>query len=290
MQICYVDESGDTRDLDTATSPIAPVCVILGVVFDQAVLHGLTSEFITLKRNAFPNLPVHPKHLRLAWVLPEIKGADLRRAMRTGEPRRNRRHTIYFLDRFMQLLEDYQAKIFGRVWVKEVGGTCNGQAVFGSSMQALCGYFQQYLEEQDQLGFVIADSRTPTENAAVSMSIFTQKYKVEGDGYDRVLEMPTFGHSQNHVGIQIADLLGSALVFPMATAAYCLGTVQNIHVDPNFGRLIERYGSRLSALQFRYRDENNKRCGGLTVNDRIGQKHSGFLFRPQTSAYFANPS
>ena len=179
----------------------------------------------------------------------------------------------------MALLEDYEAKVFGRIWIKEVGGQCDRVAVFGSSMQALCSYFQRYLVERDDVGLVIADSRTPPDNTAVSMSIFTQKFKVEGDQYERILEMPTFGHSENHVGLQIADLLGSALVFPMATAAYCLGHVHNVHVDANFARLIERYGSRLDALQFRYHDAAGKRRGGLTVNDRIGKRNSRHLFR-----------
>lgn len=32
--------------------------------------------------------------------------------------------------------------------------------------------------------------------------------------------MPLFAHSDNHVGLQVADLLASTLVFPMAAAAY----------------------------------------------------------------------
>jgi hypothetical protein len=72
----------------------------------------------------------------------------------------------------------------------------------------------------------------------VSHSIFTQKFKAEGDQYPRVLEMPTFGHSNNHVGIQIADLLASALLYPMATCAYCRGHVSNVHVDANAGHLL----------------------------------------------------
>jgi hypothetical protein len=155
----------------------------------------------------------------------------------------------------------------------------NGVAVFGSSMQAVCGYFQQYLGELDQFGWVVADSRTPTDNAAVAMSIFTQKFKVEGDEYGRVLEMPTFGHSQNHVGLQIADLLGSALLFPMATYRYCSGHVRNVHVDPAFSTLVSRYGLRLRRLQYRFRDDEGRRRGGITVNDRISQRSGAVLFR-----------
>jgi hypothetical protein len=40
--------------------------------------------------------------------------------------------------------------------------------------------------------------------------------------------MPLFGHSDNHAGIQAADLLCSAFLFPMATYMYCLGHIKTI--------------------------------------------------------------
>jgi Protein of unknown function (DUF3800) len=279
LQLCYVDEAGDTRSLTSATAIGTPVCVVLAIVLDQAALKNLTLEFLTLKRTTHPHLPVTTSLHKLAWVLPEIKGADLRRALRTGAPRRNRRHAIYFLDRFMALLEDYNVRIFGRLWIKSIGGKCDGVALYTSSMQAICSCFQQHLEELDQLGYVIADSRTPASNASVAHAVFTQKFKVEGDEYDRVLEMPTFGHSENHVGLQIADLLGSALLFPMATYRYCLGHVTNVHVDANFGHLVARYGTRMSALQYRFIDDDGRRRGGVTVDDRIGHRSGSLLFR-----------
>ena len=87
-----------------------------------------------------------------------------------------------------------------------------------------------------------------------------------------------FGHSVNHVGIQIADLIASALLFPMATYRYCLGHVQNVHVDSNFGHLTQRYGARLGALQYRYRDSGGRMRGGITVDDRVGHQSGGLLF------------
>lgn len=278
MRVCYVDESGDTRSLENAHSPHAPVCVILGAVFEQSSLQNLTNQFITVKRTTHPHLQ-GPRVRRLSWILPEIKGADLRRALRTGAPRRNRRHAIYFLDHFMTLLEDFEVRIFGRVWVKQVGGECDGKALYSSSMQALCSYFQQHLADVNDEGWVIADSRTPRDNALVSMSIFTQKFKLQGDEYGRILEMPTFGHSQNHAGIQIADLIASALIFPMATYAYCRGYADSVHIDENFGHLTHRYGARLRSLQYRYVDEDGRRRGGLTVNDRMGRQDGRLLFQ-----------
>lgn len=278
MRLCYVDESGDTQPLINATQNVAPVCVVLGLALDQAALRPLTNEFLTLKRTLFPGLL--PRGVRrLEWMLPEIKGAELRKSMRTGMPRRNRRHTIHFLDQLISLLEDYHIQIFGRLWVKSVGARINEAAVYTSSVQAICAYFQKSLEALDQLGFMIADSRTYKGNVGVSHSVFTQKFKIDGDEYDRILEMPTFGHSNNHVGLQIADLVASALLYPMGTYAYCRNHVQNVHVDANFGHLTARYGARLRDLQFRYVDDLGRRRGGITVDDKLEGRSGSALFQ-----------
>lgn len=281
MRFCYVDESGDTRDLPATPhhGGITPVLVVAGVVIDQRLLENLTRAFIELKARFYPNLVYNNRH-RLGRILPEIKGADIRRALRTGAPHRNRRQAIGFLDAFMGLLEYHDARIFGRIWVKEVGGRCEDRSIYTFSVQAICADFQNLLETSGDTGFVIADSRSPAPNAAVAHSVFTQKFKTEGDRYPRILEMPTFGHSQNHAGLQVADLLCSAMLFPMATRAYCVGHVQNVHVDTGFGVLASRYGARLQAMQHRYKDDQGHRRGGLTVSDPVGRQGGGALFHP----------
>lgn len=277
--MCYVDESGDTQALVTATQNVTPVCVIVGISVDQTLLSNLTHEFLSLKSTMYPTL-CRPSTPHLSWILTEVKGADIRRAMRTGAPRRNRRHAIRFLDKFVDLLETYGVKIFGRVWIKAIGDSTNDVAIYTSSVQAICSYFQNLLASLDEKGLVIADSRQFTGNVAVAHSVFTQKFKAPGDPYDRILEMPTFGHSNNHAMLQMADLLASALLFPMATYGYCRGHVQNVHVDANFGHLTGRYGARLKDLQYRFRDANQVPRGGLTVDDKLAHRSGKHLFSP----------
>lgn len=278
MHLCYVDESGDTRPLDPADRNRVPVCVVAGVLIEQRKLHQLTNDFLLLKGKWFPNA-VSSRHF-LERVKTEIKGADLRRALRNGQSRNRRRHTIGFLDDFVDLLEAYQIGIVGRVWIKEINGPCDGSALYTFSIQAIASYFQHFLAARKSHGQIIADSRTPAHNAEVAHSIFTQKFKAPGDEYGRLLEMPTFGHSENHVGIQIADLVCSALIFPMATATYCLAHLpNNVHVNRGFLQLKGRYGSRLSQRQYRYVADGRRR-GGLTVDDRIGRERGGLLFKP----------
>ena len=73
--------------------------------------------------------------------------------------------------------------------------------MYTSSIQALCTYFEHYLAERDSSGLRIADSRSKSKNPRVSHSIFTQKFSTVPN-YERLVELPTFGHSDNHVGLR----------------------------------------------------------------------------------------
>ena len=72
-----------------------------------------------------------------------------------------------------------------------------------SSIQALSRYFEHCLTQSDNSGLCIADSRSKSENLRVSHSIFTQKFSAEPK-YERQVELPTLGHSDNQAGLQIA--------------------------------------------------------------------------------------
>ncbi len=127
---------------------------------------------------------------------------------------------------------------------------------------------------------MIADSRTPALNASVAHSIFTQRFRSSagGDPYPRILEVPTFGHSQNHAGIQLADLVVSGLLFPIAAHSHCLGHVRNAtHVSPDHALLTPRYGARLAGLEMKVKAGPD--AGGISVTDAIGARGSGSLFR-----------
>jgi uncharacterized protein DUF3800 len=280
VRIAYMDESGDGRKLPAQPSsePITPVVILAAVAIDQSLIENLTREFIRLKSRWFPGLVGSGPH-RLSRILPEVKGADIRRSLRQGAPHRNRRQAIGFLDGLVGLLEYHDARIFGRVWVKELGQPCNDKAIYTFSVQDICLVFNNLLEAKGDVGWVVADSRSPAPNAAVSHSIFTQKFRVDGDRYPRVLEMPTFGHSQNHAGLQVVDLVCSAMLFPMATYAYCTGQVQSVHVDPGFRSLTDRYGTRLRRLQHRYEDDAGRTRGGITVSDPLGRQSGAVLFQ-----------
>ena len=280
VKIAYVDEAGCTGALPSATSAIQPVFVQAAVVVDQAEIRGLTLDFLRLKVRFFPALGAGTGHF-LDRVLGEVKGADLRKQV-CDPGRRRRRQAVGFLDSLVALLEKRQVRLVGRVWIKGIGQPFNGRAVYTSSMQHIFRYFEHLLAASGELGLVVADSRTKPQNAVVAHSILTQKFAAGGDVYPHVTELPVYGHSENHVGLQVADLLCSALLFPMATASYCREHVSSVHVRPGHALLGARYGRRLRALQYRYREGVAFR-GGLTVSDAIGGRPGRQLFEPPKS-------
>ncbi|MEX2216584.1 MAG: DUF3800 domain-containing protein [Phycisphaeraceae bacterium] len=276
MHICYVDESGCTGTLPSPTSNIQPALVIVALFLPVVHLPVITQRFIKLKGQFFPGLmPLRGHYLDRMTV--EIKGSNLRRDASVGS-RRARRTAIGFLDKVIALLEEFNVRVVGRTWIKGVGQAIDGRAIYTSAVQRIYRQLQHFATSNDESAFVIADSRNRSLNVPVAHSIFTQKHQMAGDSYDRVLEMPTFGHSDNHVGLQLADALASGLLFPMAMNAYCEGTIANIHVRPQYQHLKAWFGQRISNLQYRYQNTEGRWLGGLTVSDRIAMRPANVLF------------
>lgn len=275
---CYLDESGDTGLLPNPRSPIQPLLCVLGLTLDLDRLRDFTLEFMALKERFFPGL--FSSSSRLEQILKEIKGSDIRSAFRASATDHDlRHHHIAFLDALVDLVEGHQCRIFGRVWIKPIGGPFDGWAIYTSSTQAICSAFVHLLTLQKNIGIMVPDPRLPLQNRRVSFSIFTQKFKVSGDAYSRLVEMPTFGQSENHAGIQVCDLLCSGLLFPIAAFSYCTGHVRNIHVDPGYRTLKDRYGNKIRDLQYRYQDIGSGRwLGGIVVSDPLSRRHGGHLF------------
>ena len=116
MHILYVDESGDLGSLSAQPGRNdQPVLVLGGLIVDAARLEAITQDFLYLKRRWFPGLP-YPSNNHLDRIIPEIKGADLRRDATRGS-RNERRHAIGFLDKLMAMLSHHGAKQIGRAHV-----------------------------------------------------------------------------------------------------------------------------------------------------------------------------
>ena len=277
---CYLDESGDTGVLPGASSKIPPLICLLGLTLDARYLRAFTSEFLDLKSRFFPGLFGEKYgHTRLSRLLQEIKGSDLRAVFRTDDKKRHHHH-IGLFDALLDFVQSYGCKIFGRVWIKGIGEPFNGTAVYTNSAQSICETFNHLLDEQHDHGVVIADSRFPKENRGVSFSILTQKMSLAGDACPNIVEAPTFGHSENHAGLQVCDLLCSGLLFPIAAYTYCHGIVESVHVHKGYEPLKQRYAQKLRDLQHRYWDDDEKKwSGGVIVSDSLTKRPGSHLFR-----------
>jgi hypothetical protein len=280
MQICYVDESGDLGALPiapAATGNDQPVFVLGALLIDVSRLEVLTNDFLGQKFQFFPG-PAYPSVSHLDRIIPEIKGADLRRDALRGN-HRERRHAYGFIDKAMTLLESHGARLVPRIWVKAPGAAFDAKSVYTSSIQAIYSYFDQYLAEKNDLGFCIADSRNKPKNVNVSHSIFTQKFQASTSFYSRVLELRKFGHSDNHACLQLCDLVCSALLFPIACETYCSGHVPNVHVQPTAAQLKSTFGQRLKTMQYRFQEPGGRYKGGMVVSDAIAARNSAGMFK-----------
>lgn len=279
MYLCYVDESGCTGQLPVNHSSIQPVFLLSGIIIHQSCLNDFTSEFLTIKSKYFPHF-VKKRMSYLSTIMDEVKGSDLRKNT-TKSSRNVRRHAFGFLDKYFDLLEKYNIKIISKIYIKEPGVPTRTNAIYTGALQSVFTHFQAFLNNQNSNGLVIADARNHSLNVNAAHSIFTQKYKCAGDEYPNIIEMPTFGHSDNHSGIQCTDILCSAVLFPIAVHVYCEGNIRNSHIKPDYIRIKDRYNQRLRAMQFRYNVVNSGKViwrGGITVSDPINRQSSSLLF------------
>jgi hypothetical protein len=275
VHICYVDESGGTEAPDSNPSA-TPLMVIAGLAVHSAHLPAITTEFLTVKRTYFPHKC--RKQYALDHILSEVKGAEIRADVRSGS-RNTRRHALGYLDRVIEILENHQVRLVGRVWVKAIGQALDPRPSYTFSIQDIAHHFQRYLTHVGSQGIVIADSRMHNQNSEVSHSIFTIKQGNTGDRLPSLVEVPVFGSSENHALLQLADIVASALLFPIAARVYCAHQWPGVHTNPRFDALRHRYAARLSALQYGYQDATGDWREGIVVSDPLGHLPSSRLFQ-----------
>lgn len=274
VHICYIDESGGFEAPNTGPDA-TPLMVLAGLVIRTDALTGLTGDFLELKRRFFPSGTTR----RLDSVLTEFKGSDLRRGVRSSSHRR-RRHAIGVLDGVVGLIEKYDLRLVGRVWVKAPTEALEPRASYTFAIQDMARHFNHLLDRRGDAGLLLCDGRVHRQDAQVAHSIFTMKHKRGDDELPRLVEVAVFGRSENHVGLQLADIVVSGLLFPMAARVYCADRATGVHTDPSFDRLRGRYAARLQPRQYLYRDPSGRTRGGMVVSDKLGQQPSKLLFRP----------
>ncbi|WP_230460122.1 DUF3800 domain-containing protein, partial [Sansalvadorimonas verongulae] len=222
-----------------------PVFVIAGLILKADKVSEFTNKFVEIKREFYPGLS--DKIGRpIDLIREEIKGAELRNP-KSLKSTRKWKHTRDFLSRLINLVHTYEGRIVGKILVKKPDQETNAMSIYTSAVQQICTEFDHFLESKSSTGIVVADSRNHVLDVQASHSIFTQKFQRSGDAYPRLLEMPVFGKSDNHAGIQMCDILCSALLFPFASNAFCheySEKLRNIHVQPSHEKLRKEFARR----------------------------------------------
>lgn len=263
MLLAYLDESGDEQPLRTPEDP--PVLVIAGVVVGHENAKNLVWRFLQLKKRYNPSLLKDDVQLS-DLIRFEVKGSDLRKDVRSAT-RRNRRRALGFLDAVLKLLEEEHALIIGEVYIK--GEKPLSRWVYPQAVARIADRFEHQLRAADTQGMIILDARTKVKNTPSVHRLTTARFKSGGDPVPHLIESPAFGHSDAHVVLQIADIVASALLFPMACVGYCGCLLHNVHLNDEYALVRERYGPKLKALQYRFTAADGKRVHGVRVSDRL---------------------
>jgi hypothetical protein len=251
--------------------------VIMGLIIEASKVPALTRDFLDLKRSYFPGR--FTQGPALDHVLTEVKGSEILQMTRSAS-RNKRRQAERIRKDLLSIVTSYDGKIVGRVWVKASGAALKPTPSYCYAVQDIARHFGEFLQVEASEGLIIADGRVHASNVAVAHSIFTQKWRTGGDPFGALREVPVFSHSENHVGIQCADLIASTLVFPMAASAYGPGVPGNPHSSGRYHDVRKAFGKQVQELQYRYRDETGRWRGGLVVSDQKGHRPGSLLFKP----------
>jgi hypothetical protein len=248
MYTCYIDEAGCPGVFPSESSIIQPALAIAGLSLHHTSIRALSQHFIKLKQMY---LYGSKRSLLLEDDLPvELKGADLRQAIRTPGSQ-NARNAHHFLHQLMDMLIIHEAQLFGSVLIKSPGEEFDGNRIYSAAMQEIAYSFHQQLELRDDSGSIVADFREPKINTLVSKDIAAKMLKNNSNSFPRFYEPPTFGMSNNHVGIQIADILVSTLLFPLALCEHGKEIPYGKYRVAEDSTLFRCYRKRLLALSNR---------------------------------------
>jgi hypothetical protein len=253
--------------------------VIAGITVPSAQQKSLTMGFLRLKKEFEPQLRSSDKQLS-DLITFEVKGSRLRKDIaRTDRGRKTRRRALGFIDKTIRLLEAHSCRIIGKVLVKVDGRILADKKEYPKAVQELAVSFNSQASVDRTDAIMILDSRTKVKNEGNVHAITTRRFRSGGDVYPQMSEAPLFGHSDTHVPLQIADLLASAVVFPLACLAFTSDDPANVHRHANYQSIKDQFGERLARLEHRYVHDSGAVRGGFQVVDPVQKRPTHLLFR-----------
>ncbi len=276
--LCYVDEAGSSEVCTRATPDSSPLLVLAGLIVAQPQQKDLVWDFLRIKKKFRPHLAKEATRLS-ELIRTEIKGSDLRADIRSSSRRRSRA-AMGFIDDVLTLLESRNCTVIAEVVVKRDELGLRDEAVYPDSIANMAAAFNSQVAAANTAGIMVLDSRTKVKNVGSVHGITTRKFSAGGDKLANLAEAPVFGHSDSHVLLQVADVLASAVLFPMACAAYCSSMTWNTHANTKYCTVWGRCAERVQKLEYRYVDAQGVWRGGLRVKDWRGHQGTAHLFRP----------
>jgi hypothetical protein len=268
MLTCFVDESGCPGKLTSIASAIQPLLVIAGMALDTGAIVRATRDFARISQR-YHHGQSRPDQICADLTSELIKGVDVRRAFR-ADPAAAQLKEAPLLDSVLSLLKTHRARLFGVVIVKVPGEEFDGRAVYGRALCDVAQAFHRTLEREQTHGTVIADFREVTLNGRVGAELLEAKLGVAGDQLPWLLHVPTFGNSEMHAPLQMADLLCSALLWPMAAWRFRTELSGSPALHPTSDEATRR-AFRRRLLDLLPQDE--RPCSAASEEYRVGEGH-----------------
>jgi len=276
MYICFVDESGGFEAPNSPVHGVTPVMVIAGIVVHADKIPDLTRDFLAIKRKHFPGR--FSQGPALNHILTEINGSELL-ALTRDNKQGKRRHAALIREDILSLMENQDVKTIARVWVKAANQGLRPTASYTYAIQDIARHFANFISGLGSRGMMVCDSREQQLNVKTAHSVFTDKFRTGVAPLNHLIDTAVFAHSDNHAGIQLADLVASAFLFPMSAATYCSTTAKGGHASSRYADICQDSGARLRSRQYIYRDDTGRSRGGVVVSDNIAQKSSAEMFK-----------
>jgi hypothetical protein len=275
--VSYIDEAGDGGAVRAVRDQASPVLVIASLTVDDRQAPALMRDVLLLRQSVWPTRTVRPL---IESLSSETKGATLREHTRRSASRRQRASAFKYLQGVLDALDRRGAKLVGAVFVKDVDHRLDEAGFYASAVRAFARDLHHRLEAERDRGLMVLDRRSHYKDVQNVDAVLADKYPAISrggrlrDDLHRLSLPPLAASSQHVMGLQLADTLASALIFPMACMAYRRTWIANPHVDLGHLDVLNTFASRVRQLEYRYRVTEGRsrrlRRGGIVVTSSKG--------------------
>lgn len=245
MHLFYVDEAGSPF---SHTEPLkngqTPLFVLACLSLPAGNWRSLDREYLDLKRQFFRR-EIGTRRAEFY----EVKGSDL---IRPGN--RGSRRGVTFARRVMRLVQNHGMAGFAIIFKKNPINPPSRKSIYTMALQYLLERLDPYLEEisDEAKGIIIADSRMRELDLNVAKSHLSFVFgHPTGRRLQRIVEAPTFTHSELSVGIQCCDIFASCLY-----ATHYYNSCSRIQGALDYSHMTY-IGPALGAIEFRSQIAHN---------------------------------